>query len=62
MRFTQNERNRAEKKIQIAIDKMIDLQDLGFGCEDIERILDRLRTLEIDVCTKDYGQFKESVL
>ena len=59
MRFTQNERDRAEKKIQISIDKMIDLRDMGFGCEKIERVLDNLRDLEGVVQSKSYGEFKE---
>ena len=45
-KHTQREKDRAEKKVQIAIDKMIDLKDMGFGCETIERILDKLRHLE----------------
>lgn len=37
---------RAIKKVQIAIDKMIDLNDMGFGCYKIEEILTRLRSIE----------------
>lgn len=37
---------RAIKKIEIAIDKMIDLQDAGIEGNKIERILDLLRELE----------------
>ena len=51
MKFnTETEKRRAEKKVQIAIDKMIDLQDMGAGTSSIERILDSLRSLESEVC------------
>jgi flagellin-specific chaperone FliS len=42
---TQREKDQAEKKCNIAIDKMIDLQDMGFGNEKIQRILDSLNEL-----------------
>lgn len=38
-------KDRAEKKVQIAIDKMIDLQDAGFGCDAATRILEQLNAL-----------------
>jgi hypothetical protein len=46
---TQTEKDRAEKKVQIAIDKLIDLQGMGFCREEAERILDALRHLETRV-------------
>lgn len=36
----------ALKKVEISIDKMIDLQDLGFGGEVTARILEMLNTLQ----------------
>lgn len=38
-------KNKAIKKVEIAIDKMIDLQDMGFGCDNITRILEKLNNL-----------------
>ncbi len=46
MKYTHTEVDRAVKKVQIAIDKMVDLQDMGHGDEMIERILDQLNMLE----------------
>lgn len=43
---TPTEKARAEKKVQIAIDKMIDLQDAGFACDAVTRILEQLNALE----------------
>jgi len=45
MARTRTEIERAQKKVEIAINKMIDLQDMGFGCSAVEEILDRLRGL-----------------
>ena len=45
MKFSNAEIDRAVKKAEIAIDKMIDLQDMGFGDENIMRILDKLNML-----------------
>lgn len=45
--MTNTERDRAIKKVEIAIDKMIDLQDMGFGNDNIGRILERLNR-EVD--------------
>lgn len=42
---TQTQKDRAQKKVEIAIDKMIDLQDMGAGCDTVERVLDSLRSL-----------------
>ncbi len=49
MEHTKREIEKALKKIEIAIDKMIELQDLGFGCYDVEQVLSRLRSLEINI-------------
>ncbi len=35
-------KRRKIKKLEIAIDKMVDLQDAGFGNDNISRILERL--------------------
>jgi hypothetical protein len=43
---SETEKRRAEKKVQIAIDKMIDLEDMGAGCDAVARLLDSLRLLE----------------
>ena len=47
--MNQTEKNRAIKKIEIAIDKMVDLQSLGFGCDKITRILEQLNSLTTDI-------------
>jgi len=44
--MTRIEKDKAIKKVQIAINKMIDLQDMGLGTGDIQRILDALWSLE----------------
>ena len=41
----ETEKRRAEKKVEIAIDKMIDLQDMGAGCDTVSRVLDSLNSL-----------------
>lgn len=43
---TQTEKEKARKKVEIAIDKMVDLQDMGFGCDAVTRILERLNEFE----------------
>lgn len=43
--MTRTEKEKAEKKVEIAIDKMVDLQDAGFGCDAITRILEQLNSL-----------------
>jgi len=48
------DRNKAEKKVQIAIDKMIDLQEMGFGSERITRILENLNSLVHEVLNNNY--------
>lgn len=53
MKTTQRERDRAQKKVEIAIDKVIDLVDMGFGGNDTERILEALRRLESKVQEAD---------
>lgn len=45
MERTQTEMKRAHKKIEIAIDKMIDLQNMGLGNEKITRILEMLNAM-----------------
>ncbi len=46
---TETEKRRAEKKVQIAIDKMVDLQDMGHGYDAVSRILDQLNNLETTI-------------
>lgn len=43
---TQTEKDRAERKVNIAIDKMIDLQAAGFACDAVSRILEQLNALK----------------
>lgn len=43
--MSRTEKERASRKVEIAIDKMVDLQDAGFGCDDITRILEQLNRL-----------------
>ena len=38
-------RDTAIKKAEIAIDKMVDLQDGGFGCETVSRVIELLNSL-----------------
>lgn len=42
---TQTEKDRANRKVDIAIDKMVDLQDMGFGNGTITEILQKLNSL-----------------
>lgn len=44
--MTQTQKDRAIKKVEIAIDKMIDLQDMGFRWDDVARILEMLNSLQ----------------
>ena len=44
-------RSGALKKIEIAIDKMVDLQDAGYGNEAIVRILEQLNYLHNSINT-----------
>lgn len=43
-------KERIEKKIDIAIDKMVDLKDAGHGNDKIERILESLNELRNELC------------
>lgn len=43
---TEAQRQRAIKKVQVAIDKMVDLQDMGLGCEIVSCVLDQLWKLQ----------------
>ena len=38
----QKDKAKAEKKLEIAIDKLVDVKDLGFGDDGIERALETL--------------------
>lgn len=38
-------RRRAIRKLELAIDKLIDLQDMGAGCDEISRVLEILNSL-----------------
>ncbi len=49
--MTRTERDIAIKKVQIAIDKMVALQDMGQGSEDVSRILEMLNSLESHIST-----------
>lgn len=53
-------RNRAAKKVQIAIDKMVDLQDERYGCELVSRILDLLGTLQTRIESGDIHPPKDN--
>ena len=44
--------NKAVKKVQIAIDKMIALQDMGLGTYEIQIILDKLNRLQSEYLRK----------
>jgi len=43
--MTRTEKERATKKIEIAIDKMVDLLDMGFRSDAVQHILDQLNEL-----------------
>ena len=43
--ITNTKKMQALKKVEIAIDKMVDLQDMGLGDETIARILEKLNML-----------------
>lgn len=38
-------KQRAIRKVDIAKDKMVDLQDAGYGCDKVSRILEMLNEL-----------------
>lgn len=40
---------RALKKIYIAVDKMVDLKDEGYGCDKVARILELLNSLSVEI-------------
>ena len=42
----QRRRERANKKIEKAIDAMIDIQDMGLGNDAVQRVLDLLNGLK----------------
>lgn len=48
---TKKEIARAVKKVEIAIDKMVDLQDAGFGCDAVTRTLEQLNWLLAKIIT-----------
>jgi hypothetical protein len=48
MKHTKAETERAQKKVEIAIDKLVDLQDMGFGCDAITRALELLNGLNME--------------
>ena len=39
----------AVKKVEIAIDKMSQLQDAGYGCDKVSRILESLNALRQEI-------------
>ena len=43
--MTQTEKYKALKKVEIAIDKMIDLQDMDIEANEAQRLLDKLNLL-----------------
>jgi hypothetical protein len=45
MRRTQREIDKAVKKVERAIDAMVDLQDDGWGCDTVTRVLEMLNSL-----------------
>ncbi len=58
MKHTKREIERATKKVEIAIDKMVDLKDLGFGYYyDVEAILQHLRHIESSLYLNDSNEF-----
>ena len=38
----------AKRKIEIAIDKMVDLQNGGYGCDEVSRILEILNSIKLE--------------
>ncbi len=49
--MTDTKKNYAIKKVQIAIDKLVDLHDLGFTNDKIRQCLDLLQSLETEIQT-----------
>ena len=41
--------SRVLKKIEIAIAKLVDLQDAGYGCDRISRLLENLNSLHSEM-------------
>ena len=46
------DRAKAIKKAEIAIDKIIDIKALGFGCDTTERVLELLNALRASLETQ----------
>lgn len=47
--MTKRQIEQAQKKVEIAIDKMVALQDMGFGNDAIARILEMLNNLHAGI-------------
>ncbi len=45
---TQTEKDKAQRKIEIAIDKLIDVQDMGLGSDAIARALEILNSIQFN--------------
>lgn len=44
-KLTKRDKDRAEKKVDRAIDALVDIQDLGFGCYAVTQALDLLNSI-----------------
>jgi hypothetical protein len=42
---TKKEKDQTRRRIERAIDKMVSLQDAGYGCDNVARILELLNDL-----------------
>lgn len=47
--MSKTEKDKAVKKVQIAIDKMIGLQDMGLNSDIVTRVLEMLNSLETEI-------------
>ena len=47
----QSEKDRGEKKVNKVIDAMVDLQDMGMGCDRVSRILELANDLRSQIQT-----------
>jgi hypothetical protein len=49
MKHTQREKDKAVKKVERAIDAMVDLQSDGWGCDTTARVLEALNSLRNNI-------------
>jgi len=54
---TKSEKNKALKRVERAIDAMVDLMDMGFGTGDVQRVLDSLNHIRSQIENERWSIF-----